>query len=44
VTSLTWETYPILTFPEAPAIEIVLIDRPDEPPWGAGASGKVRIG
>lgn len=36
VTSLTWETYPILTFPEVPAIEIVLIDRPDEPPWGAG--------
>ncbi|MBA3379211.1 MAG: xanthine dehydrogenase family protein molybdopterin-binding subunit, partial [Chloroflexia bacterium] len=36
VTSLTWETYPILTFPEAPEIDIVLIDRPDEPPWGAG--------
>lgn len=36
VTSLTWETYPIPTFPEAPGIEIVLIDRPDQPPWGAG--------
>lgn len=36
LTSLTWETYPILTFPEAPKIEIVLIDRPEEPPWGAG--------
>jgi CO/xanthine dehydrogenase Mo-binding subunit len=36
VTSLTWETYPILTFPEVPEIEIVLIDRPDAPPWGAG--------
>jgi CO/xanthine dehydrogenase Mo-binding subunit len=36
VTSLTWESYPILTFPEVPEIEIVLIDRPDEPPWGAG--------
>ncbi|MDQ3655952.1 MAG: molybdopterin-dependent oxidoreductase, partial [Chloroflexota bacterium] len=36
VTSLTWETYPILTFPEVPEIEIVLIDRPDEAPWGAG--------
>jgi nicotinate dehydrogenase subunit B len=36
VTSLTWETYPVLTFPEAPEIEIVLIDRPDTPPYGAG--------
>jgi CO/xanthine dehydrogenase Mo-binding subunit len=36
VTSLDWSTYPILTFPEVPAIEVALIDRPDEPPWGAG--------
>jgi CO/xanthine dehydrogenase Mo-binding subunit len=36
VTSLTWETYRILTFAEVPEIEIVLIDRPEEPPWGAG--------
>jgi nicotinate dehydrogenase subunit B len=36
VTSLTWPTYPILTFPEVPEIEIELIDRPDEPPVGAG--------
>jgi len=36
VTSLTWESYPILTFPEVPEIEVILIDRPEEPPWGAG--------
>ena len=36
VTSLTWETYPILTFSEAPEIEVVLIDRPEEVPYGAG--------
>ncbi|HEY7035278.1 MAG TPA: molybdopterin cofactor-binding domain-containing protein [Thermomicrobiales bacterium] len=36
VTSLDWSSYPILTFPEVPAIEIALIDRPDEPAWGAG--------
>lgn len=36
VTSLNWMTYPILTFAEVPAIEVVLIDRPEEPPWGAG--------
>ncbi len=36
VTSLTWESYPILTFPEIPEIEVVLIDRPEEPSFGAG--------
>lgn len=36
VTSLTWESYPILSFSEVPEIEIVLIDRPGEPPFGAG--------
>ena len=35
-TTLTWETYRILTFPEVPEIDIVLIDRPDQPSWGAG--------
>jgi nicotinate dehydrogenase subunit B len=36
VTSLHWGTYPILTFPDVPEIEIELIDRPREKPWGAG--------
>ncbi len=36
VTSLTWAEYPILTFPEVPEIEVVLIDRPGEPSLGAG--------
>jgi CO/xanthine dehydrogenase Mo-binding subunit len=36
VTSLDWVSYPILTFPEVPEIEIELIDRPKEKPWGAG--------
>jgi nicotinate dehydrogenase subunit B len=36
VTSLDWASYPILTFPELPEIEIALIDRPTEKPWGAG--------
>jgi CO/xanthine dehydrogenase Mo-binding subunit len=36
VTSLHWGTYPILTFPDVPEIEIELIDRPHERPWGAG--------
>jgi nicotinate dehydrogenase subunit B len=36
VTSLDWASYPILTFPDVPSVEIELIDRPAEPPWGAG--------
>jgi CO/xanthine dehydrogenase Mo-binding subunit len=36
VTSIDWKTYPILTFPEVPDVEIELIDRPTEPPWGVG--------
>ena len=36
VTSLDWESYRILTFPEIPEIAYDLIDRPTEPPWGGG--------
>jgi nicotinate dehydrogenase subunit B len=36
VTSLDWESYPILKFPQMPEIVIELIDRPTEKPWGAG--------
>ena len=36
VTSVDWVTYPILTFAEVPEIDIELINRPNDPPWGAG--------
>ena len=36
VTSVDWASYPILTFDGVPKIEITLIDRPDQPAWGAG--------
>jgi CO/xanthine dehydrogenase Mo-binding subunit len=36
VTSLDWESYPILRFPDVPEVEMALIDRPTEKPWGAG--------
>jgi nicotinate dehydrogenase subunit B len=36
VTSLDWSTYHILTFEEFPRIEVELINRPEEPSWGAG--------
>ena len=43
VTTRTWEDYPILTFPEVPAVEVHLINRPHEAPLGAGemAAGPV---
>ncbi len=36
VASRDWTSYPILTLPEAPAVEVSLIDRPKEAPLGAG--------
>jgi nicotinate dehydrogenase subunit B len=36
VTSVDWVSYPILTFPEIPGVDIELIDRPTEQPWGVG--------
>ena len=37
VTSVDWNTYPILDITEAPeAVEVVLINRPEMPPQGAG--------
>jgi CO/xanthine dehydrogenase Mo-binding subunit len=36
VTSVDWQSYPILTFSEVPKVELVLINRPDQPALGAG--------
>jgi len=36
VTTRTWNEYPIMTFVEAPEIEVALINRPEAPPVGAG--------
>ena len=36
VTSVDWASYPILTFPDIPDVDIDLIDRPAEKPWGVG--------
>jgi CO/xanthine dehydrogenase Mo-binding subunit len=43
ITSVDWSTYPILTFPEAPAVQVILIERPDEPLWGAGEASTVPV-
>jgi len=36
VTSVDWDSYPILTFSELPEVDIVLINRPEQPALGAG--------
>lgn len=41
IKSVDWNTYPVLTFSEVPEVEIVLINRPDEPAVGAGEPSTV---
>ncbi|MDB5881368.1 MAG: isoquinoline 1-oxidoreductase, partial [Ramlibacter sp.] len=36
VTSTDWASYPIITFPDVPRIQVQLINHPDAAPWGAG--------
>jgi nicotinate dehydrogenase subunit B len=40
VTSRDWLSYPILTFPETPRVEVHLIDRPEEKPLGSGEAAQ----
>jgi CO/xanthine dehydrogenase Mo-binding subunit len=42
-TTVDWEGYPLLTFSEAPEVEIVLLNRPDEPSLGAGEPATVTV-
>jgi nicotinate dehydrogenase subunit B len=41
VASLEWGSYPILNFHEVPVIDVMLMERPGEPPLGAGESSSV---
>ncbi len=43
VTSVDWLSYPILTFPEVPAVEFELINRPDQPPMGVGEAASTPV-
>jgi len=43
VTSVDWGSYPVLTFPEAPAMDVILIDRPDQPLLGAGEAATAPV-
>lgn len=41
--SADWNSYPILRFPEAPPVEVALIDRPQEPLLGAGEASTAPV-
>jgi CO/xanthine dehydrogenase Mo-binding subunit len=36
ITSVTWESYPILRFTEVPQVAVRIVEAPGEPPTGAG--------
>jgi len=44
ITSVDWETYPILKFSEVPEIEIILLNHPDQPALGGGEPATVTPG
>ena len=44
VLSLDWSSYPILRFSDVPKLDIDLIDRPNEPPLGAGEAACSAVG
>jgi CO/xanthine dehydrogenase Mo-binding subunit len=44
VTAVDWASYPVIRFPEIPAIDVALIDRPDQPLMGAGEASLPPVG
>jgi nicotinate dehydrogenase subunit B len=43
VTSVDWASYSILRFNEAPQVDVILIDRPDQPLLGAGEAATAPV-
>ncbi len=41
ITSVDWETYPIMTFESAPKIETLILNRPERPILGAGEAAQI---
>jgi nicotinate dehydrogenase subunit B len=40
ITSVDWQTYPILPFSQAPQVTVEIVDHPDEPSVGAGEAAQ----
>ena len=43
ITTLDWQSYPIIRFPDIPEIDIVLINRPEMPALGGGEPSSAPI-
>jgi CO/xanthine dehydrogenase Mo-binding subunit len=43
VTSVDWATYPVLTFPEVPLIDVILLNRTDQAIMGAGEAATAPV-
>jgi len=43
VTTVDWSSYPLLRFPEAPIVQVSLIDRPDQTAFGAGEAASAPV-
>ena len=43
VTSVDWASYPLLTFPDAPTVQVALVDRPEQPSYGAGEASSAPV-
>jgi len=43
VTSVDWASYPILRFPDAPEVLVDIVNRPNEPPLGAGEAAATPV-
>lgn len=41
VAAREWGAYPIITFPDLPEIDVLMLPRPDQPPLGVGESASV---
>ena len=41
VISREWGVYPIIKFPDVPRIDVVLMQRPDQPPLGIGEASSI---
>jgi nicotinate dehydrogenase subunit B len=41
VTSREWGAYPVITFPDIPEIDVLMLPRQDQPPLGVGESASV---
>jgi nicotinate dehydrogenase subunit B len=44
VTSVDWSSYPIMRLSEVPKLDIELVDRPTQPPLGAGEAACSPVG